>query len=223
MTCSARVHPPEDLLWDYHRGRLSPGMRLAVRTHMELCPLCRSELKLFDSIGGALLDDIEGVAMSDNALDLALARIERPEEPEPSGSARKTVKRPAFLEGFDLPESLKTADIPGRYWAAPGVWMAPVRFGEDAQGTKTYLMFVRRGMVMPEHTHRGREITLMLKGTFNDLNGSYSRGDFVLCDETVRHSPAMGLDEDCLCLVAQDGLILPKTLLGKLLQPFARI
>ncbi|WP_443749059.1 ChrR family anti-sigma-E factor [Asticcacaulis solisilvae] len=215
------VHPPEDLLWDYHRGRLSPGMRLVVRTHMDLCPQCRSELRLFDQVGGALLEEIEGVAMSDTALDLAMARIERPDEPEPEPAA--TIKRPAFLEGFDLPESLKTANIPGRYWAAPGVWIAPVKFDEDTQGTKTYLMFVRRGMVMPEHTHRGCEITLMLKGTFNDLNGSYSRGDFVLCDETIQHSPAVGADEDCLCLVAQDGLILPKTLLGKLLQPFARI
>lgn len=219
MTYTTTIHPPEDLLWDYHRGRLSPGMRLAVRTHMELCPQCRSERRLFDDIGGALLDDIEGVAMSDNALDLALARIERPEEPEPAA----TVKQPAFLEGFDLPESLKTADIPGRYWAAPGVWMAPVRFDEDVQGTKTYLMFVKRGMVMPEHTHRGREITLMLKGNYSDQGGTYRRGDFVLCDEAVCHSPAMGGDEDCLCLVAQEGLILPKTWLGKLLQPFARI
>jgi len=213
------VHPPEDLLWDYHRGRLSPGMRLAIRTHMEMCPQCRSELKLFDSIGGALLDEIEGVALSDNALDLALARIERPEEPEPAA----TVKTPAFLEGFDLPESLKSAHIPGRYWAAPGVWMAPVKFDEDVQGTKTYLMFVKRGMVMPEHTHRGREITLMLKGNYSDQGGTYRRGDFVLCDEAVCHSPAMGGDEDCLCLVTQEGLILPKTWLGKLLQPFARI
>ncbi len=219
MTYTARVHPPEDLLWDYHRGRLSPGVRLTVRTHIELCPQCRSELKLLDAVGGALLEDIDGVAMSDNALDLALARIERPEEPEPV----TTVKRPAFLEDFDLPETLKTADIPGRYWAAPGVWMAPVKFDEDTKGTKTYLMFVKRGMVMPEHTHRGCEITLMLKGTFNDLNGSYSRGDFVLCDEAIQHSPSVGADEDCLCLVAQDGLILPKTWLGKLLQPFARI
>ena len=219
MTYSATVHPPEDLLWDYHRGRLSPGVRLTVRTHMELCPQCRSELKLFDTIGGALLEEIDGVAMSENALDLALARIERPEEPE----SAMTVKRPAFLEGFDLPESLRTADIPGRYWAAPGVWMAPVRFDEDAQGTKTYLMYVKKGMVMPEHTHRGREITLMLKGNYSDNGGTYRRGDFVLCDENICHSPAMGADEDCLCLVAQDGLILPKTLLGKLLQPFARI
>lgn len=219
MTYSATIHPPEDLLWDYHCGRLSPGMRLTVRTHMEMCPQCRSELMLFDQIGGALLDDIEGVALSDNALDLAMARIERPEAPEPAA----TVKRPPFLEGFDLPESVKSARITGRYWAAPGVWMAPVTFDEDVQGTKTYLMFVKRGMVMPEHTHRGREITLMLKGNYSDHGGTYRRGDFVLSDESICHSPAMGADEDCLCLVAQEGSILPTTWLGKLLQPFARI
>lgn len=219
MTYSARLHPPEDLLWDYHRGRLSAGMSLAVRTHMELCPQCQSDLHLFDAIGGALLDDVEGVALSDNALDLAMARIERPEE----GASLVAVKQPAFLDGFDLPESVKSARITGRYWAAPGVWMAPVRFDGDVQGTKTYLMFVKRGMVMPEHTHRGREITLMLKGNYSDHGGTYRRGDFILSDESICHSPAMGADEDCLCLVAQEGSILPTTWLGKLLQPFARI
>ena len=210
------------MLWDYYRGALAPGLGLAVSTHLELCSHCRSDLRLFDAVGGALLDDIEGVELSESALDLALARIERPDDSNTKKPA-KTVKHPAFLAEFDLPEVLQSADIRGRYWAAPGVWIAPVYVDDAPKDSKTFLMYVRKGMVMPEHTHRGREITMMLKGKFSDSKGSYAPGDFAVCDESDCHSPAMSDEEDCMCFVAQEGSIVPKTLLGKLLQPFARI
>jgi putative transcriptional regulator len=215
---SLRHHPNEDMLWAYHRGALAPGLALSVATHVETCAHCRAELALYDAIGGALLEAADNVAMADDALDLALARIERPDTPE----AAKP-RRPRFLDGMALPDSLRDADIPGRYWAAPGVWMAPVRLDGARPEDKTYLMAVKAGMVMPEHSHQGREVTLLLKGRFSDIHGDYGVGDFILCDENVSHSPAMTPDEDCLCLVWQDAPILPKTWLGKLLQPLARI
>lgn len=214
---STHPHPSEDSLWDYYRGAFSSGRSLTIATHLEMCPACREGVRLFDAVGGALLNDIEPVAMSDNALDLALARIERPEEPSAAA-----VKRPEFLEGFELPESLKGVVIKDRYWAAPGVWMAPVSI-DSAKSEKTYLMFVKAGMAMPEHTHRGPEVTLVLKGKFSDKFGEYCVGDMTSCDQDDCHSPAISAEEDCLCLVWQDGMIVPKTLLGKLLQPFARI
>jgi putative transcriptional regulator len=214
---TVRHHVTEDLLWDYHRGALPAGLRLAVATHLELCSHCRAEYAVFGAVGGVLLDEIEGVAMSDNALDLALARIERPEEP-----VKSTTKQPAFLAGFDLPDTMNAAHIANRYWAAPGVWMAPIHVDDAPKGSKTFLMHVRAGMTMPEHTHRGPEVTLVLKGRFSDVYGEYAEGDFALCADEHCHSPAI-LDEDCLCLVWQQAAIVPKTWLGKLLQPFARI
>ena len=217
---SVAHHPGEDLLWDYHRGALAAGVGLAVGTHLDLCAHCRSEMRLFDAIGGAMLEVIEPVEMSASALDLALARIERP-EPEASRQIRI---RPAFLAAIDLPPALNDADIRDRYWAAPGVWMAPVDVPDAPKGSKTYLMAVKAGMVMPEHTHRGREITVMLKGRYSDHKGSYGRGDFATCDDSDQHhSPAMDASEDCLCLVAQDAPIVPQSFLAWALQPFARI
>ncbi len=215
---STHPHPAEDVLWDYYRGALTPGQSLVVAAHLDMCPACREDIRLFDAVGGVMFNDIEGVAMADNALDLALARIERPEE----GVESAAVKHPGFLEGFELPESLKSAVIKDRYWAAPGVWMAPIQI-DGSKAEKTYLMFVKAGMVMPEHTHRGSEITLVLKGRFSDKFGEYNIGDMASCDENDSHSPAIAADEDCLCLVWQDATIIPKTFLGKLLQPFARI
>ncbi len=211
-------HPGEDVLWDYHRGALAPGMELVVATHARMCPHCRDDLKLFDQIGGAMLETMDGVEMSDSALDLALARIERPEE----APVVSTVKQPAFLDGFDLPDAVRDAAIKGRYWAAPGVWMAPIAAGGKTTDM-TFLMFVKAGMAMPEHTHHGIEATLVLKGHFSDKMGEYRVGDLTVWDQEISHSPAIAADEDCLCLVWQNAPIRPKTLLGKLLQPFARI
>lgn len=218
---SVHHHPGEDIMWDYYRGALAPGLHLTVRTHVEGCAHCRADLKLFSDIGAAMLEDIEGVAMSDNALDLAMARIERPESIS-TAPAPAVVKRPAFLEGFELPESLKSMVIKDRYWAAPGVWLAPVDVGPQPKGAKAYLMFVKAGMTMPEHTHRGREMTVVLHGHFRDHKGEYRPGDFVSCDEADSHAPDIW-DVDCLCLIAQEQAIVPKTWLGKLLQPFAGI
>jgi len=217
-TASLSHHPREDLLWDHYRGALAPGLALTVSAHLDVCARCREELRVFDAVGGALLDEIEGVAMSEDALDLAMARIERPQEPEAPAP-----RHPRFLKGLDLPPSLRSARIAGRYWAAPGVWMAPIRLDGTDPKDKTYLMSVSKGMVMPEHSHRGHEVTMVLKGRFSDAAGEYGPGDFVLCDQRICHSPVMANDEDCVCLVWQDALIVPKTWLGKLLQPLARI
>lgn len=217
-----RHHPTEDILWDYYRGALKPGLALVVRSHLELCPDCRGDLALFDGIGAALLDQVEGVAMSDNALDLALARIERPEAPV-SRPEKTVYKTPAFLNGIDLPQALKDARIRGRTFVAPGVWLARVDIPGTARDHLTYLLRVPPGMAMPQHTHRGRETTVVLTGGFKDDRHSYGVGDFVCCDEEHCHSPETEADEDCICLIAQEQPIVPLTWLGRFLQPFARI
>ncbi len=218
---SAHHHPGEDLLWDYYRGTLKPGLSLVVRSHLELCAHCRGDLTLFDAVGGAMLDRTEGVAMADNALDLALARIERPETPV-SAPAKTLRKRPAFLAGLDLPETLKDAHIHGRHWVAPGVWLARIDVADGGR-SPTYLLRVPPGMAMPVHSHRGRETTVVLKGRFSDAKGEYGVGDFVCCDDEDCHSPAVAAGDDCICLIAQEAPIVPLTWLGRMLQPLARI
>ncbi len=216
-------HPSEDVLWDYYRGALKPGLALVVRSHLELCPHCRNDLVLFDGIGAALLDEVDGVAMADNALDLALARIERPDTTD-AKPVKPAHKVPAFLDGVALPAALKDMRIRGRTFVAPGVWLARVDIpGTGRDKNLTYLLHVPPGMAMPEHTHRGRETTVVLKGRFSDDRGTYEVGDFACCDDEHCHSPAVAEDGDCICLIAQEQPIVPMTWLGRFLQPFARI
>jgi len=216
-------HPGEDLLWDYYRGVLAPGQSMAVNAHLDSCAHCRGDMKLFDLIGSAMLDEVEGVEMSETALDLALARIERP-EPVADVAAKPLVKRPAFLEGFELPETLKRAVVKPRRWVAPGVWLAPVELAEAQKTSRTYLLHVPAGMTMPEHTHKGLEMTVVLKGRFSDNKGEFGVGDFCALDSSDSHSPGnASADESCLCLITTEMPIVPKTVLGWLLKPVARI
>lgn len=215
---SINHHLDEVILLDYHRGRLNAGQSLLVETHLEMCPHCRTSLRLFDAIGASMLEEVVPVDMADDALELALARIERPEEaPEP----RVAPELPAYLKGIDLPESVRAAAFKPRYWGAPGVWMAHLDAPRDGRGL-TYLMHVKGGMQMPVHDHQGLEMTLVLTGCFSDDRGAYHPGDCVSCEAGDHHSPLIAAD-DCLCLIAANAPIAPRTLLGKLLQPFARI
>ena len=54
-----------------------------------------------------------------------------------------------------------------------------------------------------EHTHTGKELTCVLKGTFSHQGGRYGPGDFDFGDEAVDHRPIVGAEEPCLCLVAK--------------------
>lgn len=214
-----RHHPSEDLLLAHFQGRLTEGPSLAMEVHLERCAHCRNEMKLLSLVGGALLENADGVGLSDDAIELAMARIERPYEPAPPQSA---VKAKPFLQGFDLPESL-TKRVISRYWVGPGVWIAPVATPSAPKKSKTYLLSVAPGMVMPEHGHGGAEMTMVLAGGFSDAAGDYDGGDFIEKAAEDVHAPASDPTEGCLCLITHELPIRPLTLLGKLLKPLARI
>jgi len=207
-------HIDENVLLDFHQGHLSQGQTLVMACHLQMCADCHALIHLFDTIGASYLEHGESLSLSEEALDLALARIERPEPVE------TIAVLPAFLQGFKLPPRLSQARIKPRYWAAPGVWMAPIDTGGVG---KTYLMNVKRGMNMPLHDHRDTEMTLVLKGKIADYGGEFKPGDLCIRQAGDHHSPSIGEDEDCLCLISSSAAIIPKTLLGKCLQPFARI
>lgn len=206
-------HLDDEIIWDFVCHKLEFGENLIVRTHIALCAECAKTLAVFEAAGGELLNDINGIEMNDDALDLALARIELKDVEIPNS------KPEAF--GFDLPATLSGIEIKNRHFLGPNVWIAPIEEGKNK--SQTYLLWIKGGQDILPHTHTNREMTLVLSGGFKDGDNSYNAGDFVVCDNSISHAPIMLADEDCLCLVYQDGPIKPQTILGHLLKPFARI
>ena len=56
------------------------------------------------------------------------------------------------------------------------------------------------GTSVPLHSHGGREYILVLKGSFCDEYGNYSKGDIQINDQKIKHTPIACKDEGCICL-----------------------
>jgi putative transcriptional regulator len=209
-------HPSDDTLLDFARGALSRGRSLVLRAHLGVCPACRANVRLAEAVGGALLAELAPSELASDALDRALARIERP----PAPVAAPTVRAPDSWIG--APTDVLVAAARRRRWAAPGVWVAPVT-RDRRTGERSYLLGIGRGIAVPRHSHRGVEMTCVLTGAYTERGNTHRAGDFAEVDEEVEHRPRVTMDGECVCLIAADNALVPRDLLGWIMQPLVRI
>lgn len=220
---SPRHHPASALLLDFAAGNANAEHARVLSAHVMSCPICRAEVDLAERIGGGLLETLEPVPMAADALDRALAMLDRPEASTAAAPAAREVPRDPILNGWiDVPPEVAHAAIRRRRWAAPGVWVAPISH-DKASGRRSYLLRVGPGMVVPHHGHRGDELTIILKGGFRDGDDAFDAGDFALVGEAVEHHPKATSDSECVCLIAADAPLIPLDLVGAIFQPFVRI
>lgn len=78
-------------------------------------------------------------------------------------------------------------------------------------------------MAVPEHSHRGLELTMVLQGAFSDEVDHFARGDVETADSDLHHMPVADLGEDCICLAVTDAPLRFRAWLPRLAQPFLRI
>lgn len=216
-------HPSDELLIEYASGALSEGWSLIVATHLALCPQCRRQVAKAEQAGGMLLHTIQcdavGVDDGWRRMRERIAAQPRPAAaPMPQMNARDVPKASAPV----LPQPLRDylgSDVDGLKWAplGRGAYHIPIKTGDGT--TKVRLLRIPAGKPVPEHSHGGRELTLVLSGSFHDETGRYGRGDFEEADEDLEHKPIAGMDEDCICLVATDAPLRFRSWLLKVLQP----
>jgi putative transcriptional regulator len=209
-------HPSEELILDFARGALEEGRALVLQAHLTVCPACRASLGLAEAVGGTLLAEIEPAEMAPDALQQALARLDlTPPPPQ--------VVAQAPPDWIRVPPEVLIAAERERRHAAPGVWVAYVSGARGRGGARSYLLGVGPGIAVPTHTHRGREFVCVVKGAYNDRGRTYRPGDFAENDEDVEHQPRVTPDGECVCLIAADDMLVPRSLAARLLQPLVGI
>ena len=85
------------------------------------------------------------------------------------------------------------------------------------------MLRIAPGHGVPQHSHRGTELTLVLEGGFSDITGHYVRGDIQVADQELDHQPVADDHVACICLaVTSDHLRLTGPL-GRIIDPFLRV
>lgn len=213
MNNDVRHHLTEALLTAYAAGALPEAFGLVVATHLSMCDECRAMAESLDGVGGTLIEGLEGAALETGALDAVMARLDDAVE------ARTEVTRGV------LPAPVRAyigGDLDAVKWKSVGmgVKQAVLKTSDKASAR---LLYIPAGAAMPEHSHRGMELTLVLQGAFEDESDRFGPGDVEIADDEVDHTPVADVGADCICLAATEGKLRFKSWIPRLAQPFIGI
>lgn len=214
---SIKHHLTDALLLSYAAGTLEEGFSLVVATHVSLCDECRARMESFEAVGGALVDDCGVAAMGEEALEVTFAMIDA--APETDVHARVSSADSVFPSPL---QDYVGGDLSKVRWRSVGGGVKQAVL-KTQDRTKVRLLSIPGGAAMPDHTHRGLELTLVLKGAFEDDDGTFARGDVEVGDEDLHHTPIAREGEPCICLAATDAPLRFKGLIPRIAQPFLGI
>lgn len=206
-------HLTDQLLMGYAAGSLPEAFSLVVATHISLCDDCRARAEAYEAVGGAVLES-ETATMSEASLEACLARLGTPDAPAKAAPRRGILHAPlAGYVGGDL-EKVRWKPL------GMGVRQAILPTGK---GASARLLYIPAGQGVPDHGHRGLELTLVLQGAFRDDKARFGPGDVEIADEADEHTPIAEAGMDCICLAATDAPLRFMGLVPRLLQPLFRI
>ncbi len=218
MTQNIRHHLTDGLLMGYSAGTLPEAFNLVVATHISLCDECRARMHEFDAVGGAIMIDQGEAPVGEGAFAATMALINDAAWSAPSEMPKRNA--PAVF-----PEPLRDyvgGDLDDVKWRriGGGVSQAVIKTSRDAT---VRLLKIPGGTAVPDHGHRGTELTLVLQGAFEDETDSFGKGDIEVANEEMVHQPVAKPGTDCICLAATDAPLRFSSLIPRVAQTLFRL
>ncbi|HEY8579224.1 MAG TPA: ChrR family anti-sigma-E factor [Beijerinckiaceae bacterium] len=210
------ARPLDELFAAYGAGALDPARHALVASHLLLKPENRRFVRALEAASGSALAAQEAPPLARRDARLAAIFAAQP------APLHAPVAAPADAASDTLPAPLRRfigADLGALAWrfVIPGV--RECKLGAVGGGDAS-LIHVRAGRRLPQHTHEGSELTLVLTGAFRDQQGRYARGDIALADSAIDHSPQVDDDGDCLCFAVTDAPLRLTSPIGRLVERF---
>lgn len=200
----------------YSAGTLPEAFNLVVATHLSMCDECRARAESFDAVGGAVLERTEAVSLSADSLAATLAMIAAPAEDAIRVDVAPEAVFPAPLRDY------VGGDVGSVRWRSVGGGVRQAILPGSKEATAR-LLYIPAGAAVPDHGHRGTELTLVLQGAFRDAHDRFGRGDLEIATPDDVHTPVAEEGAPCICLAATDAPLRFKGWLPRLAQPFLRI
>lgn len=231
-------HPGQDIINQFAAGELPEALSIAVAAHIDLCPACADQLKLAEqalaeqTLGDAapidLTVDAKTEALPPELMDMLGSILSE----SPQSQAELTAESLKQLDqgewqvnycgrDYELPRALGKLLQQQLHWQQMGKFHRSRL--QQSDSWRTSLLYIEPGGQTPEHTHTGREATLVLDGKFVDQGITYGPGDFIFRDAQHKHSPSAPADTSCLCLTAVEAPLHFTKGAARLLNPIAKL
>jgi putative transcriptional regulator len=208
-------HPTFELLSLFVKGELPASLSAGIAIHADMCPVCQAQIaQLTEQVAESNFEFEENfldrfiVDGSEDMDELPIANFDQmiadiTEITEVTLPETKTEKLISFNnKEYILPKSLNNIAL-GKSSNFGKLSRARLQLNEDE--IHTSLLHIEPGGGVPQHTHKGFELTLLLDGSFEDENGEYVKGDFIMLGGDHQHHPISS--KGCLCFtVANDAL-----------------
>jgi len=220
-------HPSETLLTQYCSASLSASLSLAVSIHVDMCPVCQAKVAKIEASNAEQVfsDSIE------QSQPLEMTSDDISDEQESSLfdfiTADNSIDEVYEVEpvaikvnnhDYQLPRAL-TRISHGKFTQVGK--LARSRVALEDGPLRSSLLHIDAGGEIPEHTHTGFEITLLLDGEFSDEEGSYVPGDFIFQDGSHQHTPLT--KDGCLCFTVVSSALHFNKGFSKLLNPIGNL
>jgi putative transcriptional regulator len=216
-------HLTDDLLMAYSAGDLPEAVNLIVATHISLCDECRAALDSYDAVGGAVLDTCDSVSLKSDSLNSVLSMIHAQDSKVTTREASAPAARSSANGILPAPLSDYVSGGLGNVkWRSVGMGVKQAVL-ETSSEASARLLYIPAGTAIPDHGHKGMELTLVLQGAFQDEDGYFGRGDIEIASEDMHHTPVADISEDCICLAVTDAPLKFKGLMPRIVQPFVGI
>jgi putative transcriptional regulator len=215
-------HPSNQQLSIFSNGLMAPAESLIISAHCDMCAQCARKVVLYTEAHSETVFDESSQKLDPSLFGTMLSQIMSQEIDRGIGS--EPTNSTLELDGrkFTLPRSLnRFSESIGNWSHLVGkIWQAPVNMGGDVVAN---FIFMEKGGGVPEHTHRGTEMTLVVNGEFSDGLANYDSGDFMVMNGKNIHAPLTKSDEGCLVFSIIDAPLHFTSGWARLINPFSHL
>lgn len=234
-------HPDIHWLTDYAAGNLPLSQALCISAHLSFCSQCKKDVEQLNSLGGIMLASADTSSIKSTA-ELPAADTDISESLRSqtlnllnnkelmAGSPSMTSASSANDEPNNtkslLPRCLNKLIPNGTEqlkWNSLGSAVSVARLAAGDTEREVALHKIKAGGSVGNHDHKGREVTVVLAGSFSDQNGQYLPGDFLVKNPGESHRPIASEDADCICLSVLEAPVKFTGPIARLINPFLRI
>lgn len=239
----SHFHPDIHWLTDYAAGNLPMSQALCISAHLSFCPQCKKEVEQLNSLGGMMFNAAASSAnesdfsveqsSSDTKISstlrsqmLDLISTESITAGSSSVTATASANDEADLSESALPQCLNKLVPNGTdelHWQKLGTAVSVARLAAGDTQREVALHKIKAGGRVGNHDHKGREVTVVLTGSFSDQQGQYLPGDFLVKEPGEAHQPIASEDAECICLSVLEAPVKFTGPMARLINPFLRI